>query len=331
MRRTLFLLMLGFAIGGCARQTPPETANKSSQSTQKPTTKASAKQARQSSVRFKGFSPDSKLFVVGFWHGNYDSPPGSLEIWDVTSRRKVGKIQFDAPVRTAVFLPSKNSLLVSAGKIYLCNLTAGHLAKKVVLAHAAEVMASSSDGKLVALTTNNDVEIRNVRNWKVRNRIKMESPRAALIKSMDFSPDGRHLLIGEYDVSDGIEVYDVVTGHKMWTAHGDPQVDVAWSPNDQRVAVATTEGVFLLQAHNGHTIKKFASDYGSPVWFSANGKQLFFTNKSTLVMCDAASGKVVHKTGIKNLFTYVISPDAKLLAHTSADDFAVQFRTLILQ
>ena len=258
MKRTVLLLMLGFAISGCARQTPLESANKSSQSTARVVAKSPAKNVVKSSPRFANFSPDNERFVVGFWHGDYRSGiekiSGSLEIWDVHKRRKIGKIQFDDPVKTAVFLPRRNALLVSAGKTYLCDLTIGHTAKKVVSKHSAEVMALSLDGKIVALTAQNDVEIRNVSNWKVRNRIKMESPRAAFVRVMGFSPDGRRLLIGLSDVKNGIELYNSATGRKVWTADGDMESDVAWSPDGKRIAVNMWQDLCLFRASDGKTI-----------------------------------------------------------------------------
>lgn len=253
---------------------------------------------------------------------------GSLEVWDVRQGRKTNTIQFDESVLTCTFSPRGDFLLVGAGDIYVCHPTTGRIIKRLAFAPYCKAMAVSPDGKFVALATQDGVQIRDLKSWHLKKRIVMHSPRAAFINTMIFSPDGRCLLTGARDVPDGMEVFDITSRHRMWgtDVDGDPEENVAWAPDSTRVAATVADSVVLFSARDGRILKKFPTDYDSPVMFSPDSRQLVFANSSTLVTYDVPTGKITGKIGIKYFSSYTISPDARLLAHLSPKDCQVHFR-----
>jgi hypothetical protein len=214
-----------------------------------------------------------------------------LEIWDVSKGKKIAQAKFDSPVTYVGFLRKRNLLLVSAGDVSLCDPANGRIVRRLANDFSPDVIAISRDEKFVAFPVRREdrIEIRTLDNWKLQRKIKVKSPTARFIRTMDYSTNGRLLETGVSDVPwDGIGVYDMESARKIWTVTDESQQgNVAWSHDGKHIGVNVTTGVLLLRARDGHLIKKFSfknypTYYGSHVRFVSNGRRLVFANNNLL-------------------------------------------------
>lgn len=347
MKRFLACLIL-LAVAGCGQKNVTAVVARSTPSAIKPSVPKTPAKKPQPVVFLVEFSPDGKMCAIVFrlWNSQLHRSLTWLELWDVKAEKRLFKKSFDYEVTDLAFLPHNQVVLVSNG-IYLIDCRSSRIMKQLAVEAHTKFIEATPDGKSVLFAhrdyaTNNDaLEFREAKTWKLLRKVKIKSPRGAFIKTVSFSPDGKRVVTGAWDIGDGIEAYNLQSGRRLWTSNGDQEGNILWSPNGKVIASSVTEGVFLLNSRNGRLLKKLKADYGTTLRFSADGGLLLFLKDNKPITYDLRSGKesgvaelpmrnsqlIINGLTVKELDGY-LSDNGRLLAQVSEDGSQVTFKSL---
>ncbi|MHC4627020.1 MAG: protein kinase domain-containing protein [Planctomycetota bacterium] len=229
------------------------------------------------------YSPDGRVLAVGRW------PEVLVDIWDVPSHRRIGPRQ---PIEGfhAAFSPRGDLLATKRGnQIQLWRTDTWDQVGQLPLAGNVTVLEFSPDGTRLASLSRSDEDESGgeLTVWNVHERAPVRrisvlmTNKATLFADLDFSPNGKALVIG--DVNCCLQVIDLASGNKIldpWQAHSEGIISVAWSPNGS--VIASGSGwiggpIRLWNADSGELLGKLQghTSWISDMVFSKDGLRLY--------------------------------------------------------
>jgi len=199
------------------------------------------------------YSPDGRVLAVAGRYKNF------VEIWDVPGRKLIKSLQ-PKEGSCAVFSPRGDLLATDAGnQIRLWRTDTWNLVRSLTLGGRVQFLKFSRDGRRLACVSSLDeVTVWEVDQWTVVREVGGVKPSGVLEGVVDFSPDGKALVIGDY--THRLRVVDLANGNtdvSIPEAHPEGMTAVAWSPN-------------------GSIIASGSGSRGGPIrlWDAASGKSL---------------------------------------------------------
>jgi WD40 repeat protein len=267
----------------------------------------------QSEIVGASFSPDGKTLASA-------SPDGMAELWDVTSKTKLGLLYgHSKSVRSVAFSPDGKTLATASDDetIKLWDATPRTDSVKVGTGESLDHLSFSPDGKLVA--TGGAI-------WDVRTQAKVaEWKPDNSVTSLAFSSTGNNVsfVVG----SDTANTFDVAAQQLLDTRKGversastPPNPSVLVSPNGNVIAVITTEGSVQLwdvqSRHESGALKGVLKN-DHLLAFSPDGKFLATADYEFTVvhLWDVVAQKEI-ETLKWNRAAAVFSPGSKILVAT---------------
>jgi len=219
------------------------------------------------------YSPDGKTLAV--------ATSRLVEIWDVPGHRRIPNLAPNGSHAVA-FSPRGNLLAAGVGnQVRLWRTDTWDLVDPLTLGGYVYALKFSSDGRwLAALSDPGEATVWAVDQWTVVRRIRglrLESP-IPYAGRLDFSPDGKALVIGDH--ARRLQAVDLATGDRIFDipeAHPERITAVAWSPNGSLIASGsgfTTGTIRLSDATSGRLLGYLE---GHTSWIG----QLVFSNDGT--------------------------------------------------
>jgi WD40 repeat protein len=201
---------------------------------------------RLAGVNWAGFSHDSKLlYTAGFGgHGIFETETGKLQGVFATGRISTWNMAFSSEGRfTAVGIDGVAVFDLSGKKF-----RDGFKIKQCV-AHAF----SHDSRTLAASGTYGDVVVWELLTGHERARFSFPPKSYSPSGRLAFSPDGRLLAaVGHWRPAPPLQVWDLATGKLLgpFPGHLDSVTAVAFSPDSQRMATASSDGTVLIRRIN---------------------------------------------------------------------------------
>jgi WD40 repeat protein len=277
------------------------------------------------SVYSVAYAPDGKtLAIAGF-------NPGFVEIWDVPGCKRIATLQTDAGHLVA-FSPRGNLLAADngQGRINIWQAGTTNLVRQIAHSGLVKVLKFSPDGaRLASLNLQGEVAVWEADRWAIIRRVQgPEAIGGYHDGALDFSPDGRSLVIGQLDGM--IRVIDLDTGRESlkFRGHREAVTAVAWSPNAS--ILASGSGIFggpirLWEANSGKLIGVLE---GHTSWithgltFSADGRRLYSASADQTIRIwdvDRQLPLVTLHGSSDEVYGLALSPDGTTLASGSKD------------
>ncbi len=207
-------------------------------------------------VQVVAFSPDSTLLACSTFNNLY--------LWDIRSRRQ--RWTQKLVTRDLAFSPDGETLVVAGRDIIFMDLQGEHQATLKGHAQGTTGVAFSPDGTLLASGGKDGVvRVGNLETKRLAQKFDHASP----VQALTFSPDGMLLATiswdNQGDAPRQVTVWDVVTGAEVHTLPGGREKNLAFSPNNDLLAVDGK--VFNLA--DQRVIHDFSEDQ---IIFSPNGE-----------------------------------------------------------
>jgi WD40 repeat protein/beta-lactamase regulating signal transducer with metallopeptidase domain len=274
-------------------------------------------------VRFRCvcFSRSGKLLAAG---GGDDKGPSQATIWDLTTKKQVGKLAASKPVFAVAFSPDGSAVATgdASGAVRVWE-AATFKAKTTLVGHTAAVhgLAFSPDGKLLASGGADAV----IHLWDVQKGAEIARTSGTdPVRSVVFTPDGKTLIAGGGRV---IKLYDAATGKEVAAltpgpAGGDDvpsPLAAAFSPDGKTLALAADDGTVRLRDAADGAARGAIEAHAEKVTclaYSPDGKLIATGSPDKSVrLWDPESGKEVRRfDGGGWVYAVAFSPDGKLLA-----------------
>jgi hypothetical protein len=191
------------------------------------------------------------------------------------------------------------------------------------LEHAFNTAYSPLHKGIITYNNGSKIIIRDIKTNKIVQIMEMDS----IVFSIDFSPDGKHLL--STDINGGSAIWNVETGAKKLslTGHTDLVVHGRFSPNGQMIATASIdETARIWDTATGKELKVFEfNSFVYDVTFSSDSQYLLIGTsipENNIAIYEVKTGKKVlsietHRGPVLNL---AFAPDGKTFASRSGDD-----------
>lgn len=285
------------------------------------------------------FSPDSKTFIS---NGNGNK----IDVWDVkrAEHKQSLEVKFNTGSITSVAY-SPDGRTIAAGcidkTIYCWNAGIGVL-RQILSGHTARVtsVSFSPDGKLLASSSYD----RTIRLWNTETGQHQQTISGHLgrVTSVTFSPNGRTLASASDDGT--VLIWDLQHFIQTMVPENDKNSklnlsqrylpidakvrigkgmikDIVYSPDGSRLAVASSIGTWIYDAHTGSEIALFGGPTMSMDWlsYSPNGKMLSGGNKDGIYSFDAVTGRNMYLISLISMPSryapkpFVYSPDGSMI------------------
>ncbi len=233
------------------------------------------------------YSPDGKVLALAG-----GSNRGFVNIWDVAGRRPIIELQPKEGSRLA-FSPRGDLLATSAGKqIRLWRTGTWELVRPVPLSGGVIDLKFSPDGtRLANLSDPGELTVWEVDQWAVIHQSRVVTTKEWLLSDLDFSPDGKALVIGDADGRlRAIDLASEDTIFDVSETHSEGIISVAWSPNDSVIASGSgREGgpILLWDAASGKPLGELE---GHTSWIS---DLVFYEHKDGLRLYSASGDQTI--------------------------------------
>ena len=195
------------------------------------------------------FSHDGKFLAMGTgFPYNHNPKRSDLKVWRVNDWSEIGAPLFRSNriLSAVTFTPDGTCLLAAdhSGLVRIWNTTTWELEDRTfdVGTHAIKVSITiSDDGRIMATSTPGT----GITLWDFPTGEKLRVMVGAEPWVLDFSPNGRTLASG---TKHNVILWDVATGRQLRTfqAHSDAVLGVAFSPDGNRLAAVSSDGVLQI-------------------------------------------------------------------------------------
>jgi WD40 repeat protein/serine/threonine protein kinase len=280
------------------------------------------------SVISVAYAPDGKtLAVAGFVSGF-----GFVEIWDVRGRRRIATLQANEGHLVA-FSPRGDLLAADnyPGGINIWQAGTTNLVRQIAHSGFVNALKFSPDGaRLASLNLQGELAVWEVDRWAIVRRVQGPRRGMGTIHSgaLDFSPDGKSLVIGYGDGN--LRVVDLGTGstNLSITAHPEIITAVAWSPKAPILASGSGYSGGPIRLWDADSGKSIGALEGHTSWitrgltFSADGRRLYSASgDQTIRIWDVAQQRclAVLRGSSDEVYGLALSPDGTTLASGSKD------------
>ena len=267
------------------------------------------------------YSPDGKVLAVA---------GGFVAIWDVSSRKRIATLQPKEGRRLA-FSPRGDLLAADAAgnQIRLWRTGTWDLVGQLTLAGYIRVLKFSPDGtRLAGLSFPDEATVWEVGQWAVVCRIRGIRLRSTVVGALDFSPDGKALVIGDADHH--LRVFDLTSGNtdvNIPEAHSEGIPSVAWSPNGSVIASGSGFSGGPIRLWDAASGKPLGSLEGHTSWvcqliFSTDGLRLYSSSADqTIRIWDVGQRRCLTtlRGSSDEVYGLALSPDGTTLASGCKD------------
>ena len=227
----------------------------------------------QDAVWATAFSPKGETVLAG-------TRDGSLRLWkparEALPYRELSHAEDE--VMTAALSPDPSTPLLvtggSRGTVRVWNVQTGERLfprpeHKDKAAHADDVWAVSfsPDGRLFATGSRDETVkiwdairfqvVRTLDDWNISAGVPGKAGSHRRVRSLAFSPDGQHLLVGGGGGGQGAAVLWQVNGEGRVLHEGEPVWQVAFNPDGKTIALASGDGSVSLWRREGESTRRF--------------------------------------------------------------------------
>jgi WD40 repeat protein/serine/threonine protein kinase len=270
------------------------------------------------------YSPDGKVLAVAGYVQKF------IDIWDANGRRRITTLQQEGGQRVA-FSPRGDLLASDDGKqIRLWRVgTWDSAAQPLTLSDWIHTLKFSPDGtRLASLSNPDQLTVWDTDQWAIIRQISGVRLVGAHIGKLDFSPDGRALVIGDADHH--LRVIDIASGNTNFDipdAHSEGITAVAWSPNGSVIASGSGYNggpIRLWDAASGKALELLEghTSWISELIFSADSQRLYSSSADQTIRIwdvDQRQCRATLRGNTDGVYGLALSPDGTTLASASID------------
>jgi WD40 repeat protein/serine/threonine protein kinase len=270
------------------------------------------------------YSPDGRVLAVA------GLIQGFVDIWDVPGRKRIATLQ-PKEGHLVAFSPRGDLLATDAGnQIRLWRTGTWDLVTQLTLLGDVRDLKFSPDGRrLASLSLPDEVTVWEVDRWTIVRRIRGAKLGDMLLGRLDFSPNGKALVIG--DVNHRLEVVDLASGDMnvdIPEAHPEPITSVVWSQNGSVIASGSgyTGGpIQLWDAASGKPLGaplEGHTSWISELIFSTDGLRLYSASADqTIRIWDVEQRRCLAtlRGSTDEVYGLALSPDGTTLASACKD------------
>ena len=271
------------------------------------------------------YSPDGRVLAVAGDLRHF------VDIWDVAGRKRIATLQQNEGFLVA-FSPRGDLFATNAtnagNQIQLWRTGTWDRVRKHTFDGRVTTLKFSPHGtRLASLSLPDELTVWEVNRWAVVRGIRNVRLTRSL-GDMDFSPDGKALVIGHADHH--LQVIDLVSGNTIFDvseAHSEGIISVAWSPNSSVIASGSGwEGgaIRLWDATSGSLLGELEghTSWISDMVFSKDGLSLYSASgDQTIRIWDVGQRQclAILRGSSHEVLGLALSPDGTTLASACKD------------
>ncbi|HSA01838.1 MAG TPA: protein kinase, partial [Candidatus Paceibacterota bacterium] len=271
------------------------------------------------------YAPDGKTLALA----GYMNQGEFVEIWDVAAGKRIAILQTNTGHRVT-FSPRGDLLATDTaqGEINIWRAGTTNLVRKITCKDRVKALKFSPDGtRLANLNHGGDIQVRDVLRWDILSHVKGPQGLDEHCGDLDFSPEGKRLVVGHGDGTLWVIALEPGTPHLSLAAHSEMITAVAWSPKAPLLASGSgySSGPILLwDVDSG---RRIGSLEGHTAWicqliFSADGRHLYSASADqTIRIWDVEEQRCLTTLygNSDEVYGLALSPDGATLASGSKD------------